>query len=373
MRKINIVDTGHVYQNPKPHLCARGASFPTLVQLDDGELLAAMDIGSAFESLDIRSYLCRSTDGGRTWSEPEKIFDPDESEHPVSTTCRIGRVDGGDLLGWVCLFDRTRVDEGFANYETGGFCRTDFATIRSTDNGKTWSELQPVKMPVDWHNFETCAPPMHIGEGKLITLTSASPNWEGEIGKWGPDGFAFFSPDNGNSWTNLITVFTGCEHKLTGYEQDMTHLSDGRWMAMCWTWDFNVNASVRNRMAFSHDPEQGFDPPLETPLNGETPRLISLGDDLIFVAYRRTDKRGLWAALARINGTSWDTIDEELLWGGEVVSHRTDLESHWAQMGTLKFGCPAITQLAGGDLLIIFWGVEDGNYNIPWVRVSVDL
>ncbi len=99
MGKINIVDTGHVYRNPKPHLWARGASFPTLVQLDDGELLAAMDIGSAFESLDIRSYLCRSKDGGRSWSEPDKIFEPDESEHPVSTTCRIGRVDGGDLLG----------------------------------------------------------------------------------------------------------------------------------------------------------------------------------------------------------------------------------------------------------------------------------
>ena len=53
MGKINIVDTGHVYRNPKPHLWARGASFPPLGQLDDGELLAAMDIGSAFESLDI--------------------------------------------------------------------------------------------------------------------------------------------------------------------------------------------------------------------------------------------------------------------------------------------------------------------------------
>src|SRR5687768_5189990 len=98
MASIDVLSSGLTYRNPKPHVRSRHAYFPSVVELPSGELVVAMDIGSAFEAADVRSFTCRSGDQGRTWSVPEPIFTPDESAHPVSTSCRITRVKGNELV-----------------------------------------------------------------------------------------------------------------------------------------------------------------------------------------------------------------------------------------------------------------------------------
>ena len=52
-----------IYDNPLPQLRSRQAAFPFLAELDDGTLLAAYQIGEAFESVDGTSYISTSTDG----------------------------------------------------------------------------------------------------------------------------------------------------------------------------------------------------------------------------------------------------------------------------------------------------------------------
>lgn len=372
MPSINVLDTGHIYRNPKPHVFSRHAYFPTVTQLPDGDLVAAMDIGEAFESPTMRSYACRSSDLGKTWSTPRRIFEPDTRDHAVSTTCRINHVGEGVLLGWACLFDRCRDQEGLANPETNGFCRTDFATVRSTDGGRTWSPPQPVRLPVDWHHFETCAPPLPVDDGRLLALTSPWPTWQGTHSPWGHNGMAFVSEDGGQSWTDLITVFDGWDRGLTGFEQAMTRLSDGRLLAVAWTLDTKKNQSVNVRAAFSDDGGRTFSKPIDTPLHGETCRPLALDDNHVLAVYRRVDKPGLWAQLARIEGETWTPLADQLLWGGQVVG-RDEHDSAMASMSTLRFGCPAILRLANGEAYTAFWGVEDGVSSIRWFRIKADV
>ena len=81
-----------MYRNPKPYLRSVHAWHPSLVRLDNGELLASFDLGEAVEALNYRTWLSRSTDEGRTWSEPKRLLEDDPNEKRVVThTIRTGR------------------------------------------------------------------------------------------------------------------------------------------------------------------------------------------------------------------------------------------------------------------------------------------
>ena len=67
MSVIEVVESHVVYENPKPSLRSRQGYFPGIVQLASGELVALFVIGEAFESVDLTTYVSRSTDQGRTW------------------------------------------------------------------------------------------------------------------------------------------------------------------------------------------------------------------------------------------------------------------------------------------------------------------
>ena len=81
---MKVLETSVIYENPLPQLRSRQAAFPNLCQLPDGTILADFVIGEAFESVDGASYLSRSTDGGKTWSVPKKMFNAKQFDRPIS-------------------------------------------------------------------------------------------------------------------------------------------------------------------------------------------------------------------------------------------------------------------------------------------------
>ena len=99
---MRVSECSIIYENPLPQLKARKAYFPNLCLLDGGELAAAFAIGQAMESVDQTSYLARSNDGGRTWSEPIRMFSGQVSAErervPVSDVAKITRVGDGRLI-----------------------------------------------------------------------------------------------------------------------------------------------------------------------------------------------------------------------------------------------------------------------------------
>lgn len=371
MGSIVNVGTGLVYRNPMPHLRSRHAYFPSLVELPGGELVAAMDIGSAFEAVDMRSYVCRSKDGGQTWSEPALIFAPDESKHLVSTTCRISRMPDGRLLGAACLFDRRRPDEGLGNPATEGFVRTDMAIVESPDAGWTWSAPRLIEPALNWHHFETCWPVVAARGSRRLLPSSIWNDWEGQCPHGSNRAIAFVSDDGGSTWPRVSSVMDGSAQRVSGWEQKMITLSDGRLMAVCWCYDFNRKENLRNRYTFSTDNGDTFVPPMDSPLHGETCTPVALPDNRVLCVYRRADIRGLWAHLARIEGDTWQPLEDAPLWGTNVQSHDMAGDSVLGQMSTLRFGCPNVQRLENGDLFVVFWCVEDCVSNIRWLRLRV--
>ena len=367
MSVIKIGDSGLVYANRKPHLYSRHAYFPSIASPYPNVLVAAMDIGTAFEAVDVRSFSSRSTDGGCTWSRPVEILSDSVASMKLSTTCRIASLPNGKLVGIASLMDRCRSDEGLANPATDGFVQTEFTLVYSSDSGLSWSAPQPLNPPLDWHGFEACSHIITLPSGRWILPTSIWPDWNGR-NPYGSKAIAFISDDEGINW-KMTDVMDEWSKKIGHYEQKQVLLSDGRLLAVCWTLNHASRSNLPNRYTFSSDGGDSYGQLLESPLLGETCTPLALGDNHILCIYRRTDRPGLWAHLAVIEGQSWKSLAEAPLWGTDVIARETTGASLLRQMSTLRFGYPAAVRLSSGEVFIVFWGYEDAKSVIRWFRV----
>jgi len=368
MSSIEIMDTGLIYRNPMPALRSQHAFFPSLILMPDGEIVATMDIGSAFEAVDVRSFVCRSSDQGKTWTEPVKIFEPDESAHRVSTTCRVSLMPDGSLMGWACLFDRSNTEIGLVHPQTDGFVAKRFAVVRSQDAGITWSDPDPVKLPFDWDYFETCSPPIPI-DGRLLVPSSPLRATDGTLSDIA-NGIAFVSEDNGLTWPSATTVFADRYGGPTAWEQKMSRITDGRVLAVCWSYDTQADGPMPNRWATSEDGGLTFGPANSTGIHGETCTPIAMENNHVLCVYRGYEKPGLRAHLAKINGDTWEPLADIPVWEGPSYGQEKE-QSKWAQMKSLQLGLPTLVRLPGGDVLAAFWCVDNSMGNIRWYRIRV--
>src|SRR5262245_40924304 len=108
---IDGIEGGLVYRNPKPHLKSIHAWHPSIARLDDGTLVAAFDLAEAVESLDYRTYVSRSRDGGLTWDLPRLLFN-DPVERRSINSVRISRMKDGTLVGFGGRCYRDDPEEG---------------------------------------------------------------------------------------------------------------------------------------------------------------------------------------------------------------------------------------------------------------------
>lgn len=110
---------------------AVGAS---LVACANGDLLCYWMSGTDSEpATDNCTLMSRSSDRGVTWSDPVKINFPDSK---INTFGKIRKLKDGRLIGFASYFDPEKHYTEWLHY-----------TSESSDHGKTWSSLKPLKFP----------------------------------------------------------------------------------------------------------------------------------------------------------------------------------------------------------------------------------
>ena len=364
-----MIETGLIYRNPKPHLYSRQATFPSLALLPNGELLAAFGVGSGFESADNHTELARSDDGGRTWRWQGTMFAAPR-DRPVSSNVRISRVPDGELVAFGAAWDRSREDEGLTNPATLGFVETQLILLRSADGGRTWRGPQPIEPPLAGPSFEICSPILPLSDGRWLAPTATWKGWHGECPN-GMKAIALLSYDRGRTWPEYVDVMNGVAEDVIYWEQKLVDLGDGRLLAVCWTHDLRAGADRPVHYAISRDYGRSFGPPRSTGLLGQTTTPIWLGDGRLVCVYRRTDRPGLWATYARLEGDEWVNEAELPLWGAERAAAGSLVGGHnlSQEFANLKFGLPAGLVLPDGQVFVAFWCVEECLYVIRWFRL----
>ena len=364
---IQVIDSNVVYRNQKAHLRAVNAWHPSIALLDNGDLLSAFDLGQGPESLDYRTYLSRSKDEGKTWSAPQRWFE-DPTARRTTHTCRLSRTKDGTLLGFGTRAYREDPEVGLVNHENLGLVDMDVIHVQSHDGGQTWQGPHTIKTPLVGPAFETCHSIVELQDGRWLAPTSTWRGWNGDEPN-GMQAVAFVSHDRGKTWPEYMPVINGYAEGLITWEQSIVQLADGRLLALAWMFHEKSGNSFPSRYAISSDGKK-FSAPQETGFLGQTAKMCRLNDGRILTLYRRQDKPGLWANLARIDGDKWVTLSEAPMWQGATAG-MTGRTTPGEELSALKFGYPGMVQLANGDIFAVFWCCEDCIFNIRWLKIRV--
>lgn len=365
MSRIVVEATGLVYRNPRPHVRSRQAVFPSLAMLPGGEIGCAFALASAFEASDMFTALGRSSDGGHSWSEPELLY-RSPLDPPSSSNVRIASLLDGRLVAGGARWNRTRIDDGLVNPATLGFVETDLFLLRSAD-GRAWSAPQPVVPPLAGPSFELCSPLVPLRDGRLLWPTSTWRGWEGAAPN-GMQAVALVSEDDGVTWPRWLEVMDGVARDVVFWELKIVPLGHGL-LAVAWAHDLAAGRDLPVHLAFAPD-GRAFGPPRATHLLGQTTTPLPLDDDRLLLVYRRTDRPGLWAELARSVPDGGLRREAELeLWSGAVTGAAGSGTAR--EMSALRFGLPSLLRLPDGDVLCAFWCVEDCIAVVRWLRLRV--
>jgi hypothetical protein len=363
---IESIDSGLVYSNPLPHLRAIHAWHPSLVNLDGQELLCAFDLGQAVESFDYRTYISRSTDGGRTWGTPVRLFH-DPVHRPTSHTVRISRLKDGTLMAVGARFYRDDPEQGLTNRETLGYVPLDLILLRSLDAGQTWQGPEVLAPPLTGPTFEVCHSILELADGRLLFPTQTWPDWEGRV-PHGMKAIALVSHDRGTRWTEHLDVFDGTSRGVIHFEQSIVQLDEGRLLAIAWAYEAATRSTLPTPYAISNDGRH-FSSTQLTGLHGQTAKLLALDNRHVLCAYRRDDKPGLWVQLVRLDGDCWVNLAELLLWQGADAARQFCNTSD--QLSGLKFGYPGLVRISPEDVMVVFWCEEGGLHKIRWFRLRI--
>lgn len=367
---IDVLGTGLIYKNPMPHVHSVHAYFPSVVALPGGEMVASVVLGEAFEAPNLRTHLCRSTDGGETWSHDGLLY-PGTTDRLTSDASRLTVLPNGELVAFTVRHDRTEhPHEGLTNPDTIGFVPTELLLLRSSDNGRTWTGPDPLSPPLEGPSFELCSPITVLRDGRWVLPTSTWQAWDGYC----PNGIrtiALVSHDAGGTWPEYWNVMAESEGRTYFWESKIVELPDGVLLAVAWAYDAVAEKDRPNQYAISRDGGATWSAPASTGLIGQTLTPFVLDDGRVLCIYRRIDTPGLWANVSHFDGGRWVNDECAPLWGantGGLTGGSANMSQNFA---VLRFGAPCITRAPAGALFAAFWCYEDCVSVVRWYKLAV--
>jgi sialidase-1 len=369
--RVNCLSTGLVYRNPKPHVHSVHAYFPSVVQMSNGELLATLVLGEAFESPNCHTHVARSTDSGESWQMEGPIY-PGTPERLTSDASRITALPDGGVVAYMVRADRTdHPHEGLTNPHNLGFVPTELLTLQTHDFGHTWGEPKAFEPPLVGPSFELCSPITPLRDGRWLLPTHTWHGWDGYC----PNGLklvAFVSHDRGHTWPEYVDVMVDPGQQVIYWESKIVEFQDGRLLAAAWAYDRVAAKDRPNHYALSDDGGQTWSPPRSTGLSGQTLTPFLLNDGAILCVYRRIDEPGLWANLSHLEGDTWVNDACTPLWGARTGGLTGTSGNMVENFQVLRFGAPCITRVSDGTIFVAFWCYEDCVSNIRWFKLQID-
>lgn len=364
---LRNLQTGTVYQNMKPHVYSIHAYFPSVVVMDNGEMLASVVLGQAFESADCHTHITRSKDEGKTWQMEGPIY-PGTADRITSDGCRLTASPGGEVVAFMVRSDRTmHPDEGLTNHENLGFVPTELLLLRSSDYGHTWQKPETINPPLAGPSFELCCPIIPLRDGRWILPTQTWPGWDGNCLN-GIKMVAFISHDRGKTWSEYMDVMSELKGRVFFWESKIVEFSNGKLMAVAWAYDNVVSKDKLNQYSLSKDGGKTWSRPFSTGLMGQTLTPFLLDDERILCVYRRMDKPGLWANISHLDGDDWVNDSCQVLWGDQMLGLTTTEKDMARNFNVLRFGAPCICRLPDGKIFVAFWCYEDCISVIRWFK-----
>jgi hypothetical protein len=341
----------------------RDSAYPTVVRLDDGDLLAAYTIGGG--PLATGGTVCsRSRDIGRTWERCSVIL-PRGEDPPTRNSLRLSKTEDGTVLAYGMEADRKEGKMQFGEKQ-----RRDPVLCYSPDEGVNWSAKKALNTPISGP-FEISNPILVLRDGRWLApaTTMESPDRLGERV------LLFESADEGETWPHVFVAMKDPGKKKGFFEKKVIELDPGHLLMTAWTVTLPEYTDIENHFTVSRDGGKTWCEPRSTGIQGQTLTPVWIGRDRLLVLYnRRYGDQGVQGALVRFTDESWEVLSESTIWDARASRRATDQgDSGLEELKTFAFGLPSALCLDvdTNTYLAVHWCEEGGICGIRWTRLRI--
>jgi hypothetical protein len=386
---MQIVDSG-ILSRGQPDSSRAILTFPTVIALEDGSLLASYRTGTTKDSDDETVEFVRSLDNSRTWSEPWKPFENPTLDGLSGSlrVCYLTELSPGHLLAAALWIDRTTYPGGgLFNEETEGCLPMSVLLADSDDNGASWSPWRLVPMPAEIGPPSLTAPVLMLADGSLALsietnkqYNDASPwmqkvvflhsqDHQGTTGRQGSGG----KPAVDQRWGEPVVAGEDPSGRIFYWDLRCGVGPDGRVAIFAWTYDTVATRYLNIHRRISADSGHTWTDVEDLGFADQAARPAMLADGRVVLPYvDRFGSRSIRARLAATIDAPFYAATEVVLYQQEQASgDQTDSTSELlSEMSLWTFGLPYGEALADGTALVVYYAGTDETMDIHWARID---
>src|SRR5262245_54020393 len=240
---MRIIETG-ILSHGVPGTSRAALTFPSVLALAGGGLLATLRAGTTKDSENEAIELYRSDDGGREWRPLHRLtfdraFDGARGSLKV---CYLTELAPRRLLAAAMWIDRTMYPgQPLFNPDTEGCLPMVILLADSDDAGATWSPWRAVPLPAEIGPASLTSPILRLADGTLAMSIETNKHYH-DAAPWRQRVVLFHSADGGQTWGAPITAGYDPSGRIFNWDQRLGCAPDGRIGAFVWTYDSQAHA-----------------------------------------------------------------------------------------------------------------------------------
>lgn len=374
--QMKIVETGILSRGTKGTERAV-LTFPTVVPLSNGALLATCRVGSTKDSDDEMIELYRSLDGGRTWGEPWLCFEALTVKGVRGTLklCYLTELSPGHLIAAGLWVDReTYPGQPLFNPETEGCLPMAILLADSYDFGDTWTPWRAVPMPAEIGPPSLTSPILKLADGTLAMSVETNKHYQDHT-KWYQRAVLFHSTDLGQTWSEPVTASQDPTGRVFYWDQRAGVTPDGRIVTFLWTYDSETHTYLNVHRRLSSDAGRTWSPAEDLGFTDQAAHPAIMPDGRVVLAWvDRFQTHSIRVRLAPSVEAAFDPRTEVVIYSHNIStaqdSSGDDTGALLADMSLWTFGLPYAEALPDSDVMVVYYAGTEFVMDIHWARLS---